>query len=212
MKRLGYIVVGVLVIGTITYLVYEYRADFGLAGPRSRQESSNAEQTNSGLRPAQIVWQTVDRTPDGFTVQMPADASETQIPCYSERGVAEQANMIEASLDPETVYAVAWADNPPVERAAGEDTEKTLDMARNGALGRTQSALLSESRNSRDGYPSRDFSGRNGGGGILNARLILAGTRLYMLIAVFPTASARRDEDVNHFFDSFSLTTAPRSN
>ena len=80
-------------------------------------------------------------------------------------------------------------------------------MARDGALGRTQTTLLSESRDNRNGYPSRDFSARNAGGGILNARLILAGNRLYLLIATFPAASARRDEDVNHFFDSFSLTT-----
>jgi len=32
-----------------------------------------------------------------------------------------------------------------------------------------------------------------------------------MLIAAFPAASARRDEDVNRFFDSFSLTAPPRT-
>ena len=34
--------------------------------------------------------------------------------------------MIEAAMDPETTYAVAWADNPPVERAAGEDEKRPL--------------------------------------------------------------------------------------
>lgn len=192
----------------MAYLVYEYRADFGLAGPRSNQESSNGGQTNPDLRPARIAWQTVNRAADGFKVEMPASASETQVPAYTEQGVAEQVEMIEASFEPATTYAVAWADNPPVERvSSGEGAERTLDMARDGALGRTQTTLLSESRDNHNGYPSRDFSARNAGGGILNARLILAGTRLYMLIATFPAASARRDEDVNHFFDSFSLTT-----
>jgi len=103
---------------------------------------------------------------------------------------------------------VAWADNPPVERAASEDPEKTLDMARNGALGRTQTSLISESRGETDGHASREFLARNAGGGILNGRLILKGTKLYMLIATFPATSARREEDVKAFFDSFSLTTA----
>ena len=142
---------------------------------------------------------------------MPSGASEAQIPSYTGSGVVEQVEMIEAQVDPDTSYSVAWADNPPVERAVSEDIEKTLDMARNGALGRTQTTLLSESRSNRDGYPEHDFSGRNAGGGILDARLILAGTRLYMLIAAFPAVSARRDEDVNRFFDSFSLTAAPRT-
>jgi hypothetical protein len=193
------------------YFFYAYRADLGLTGFHAGRQNPGAEQANPGLRPAQIVWQTVDRTPDGFKVQMPAGASEAQIPAYTGQGVAEQVNMIQASVDPETTYAVAWADNPPVEQAAGEDIEKTLDLARNGALGRTQTTLISESLSNRGGYPAHDFSGRNAGGGILDARLILAGTRLYMLIAAFPAASARRDEDVNHFFDSFSLTAAARA-
>ena len=101
---------------------------------------------------------------------MPAGASETQIPAYTGSGVVEQVEMIEAQVDPDTTYSVAWADNPPVGRAASEDIEKTLDMARNGALGRTQTTLISESRSNRDGYPAHDFSGRNAGGGILDAR------------------------------------------
>lgn len=196
----------------MAYLVYRYRADLGMGGPSSSQESSNAEQTNPGIRPAQIVWQAADRTSDGFRVEMPAGASETQIPAYTGQGVVEQAEKIEASLDSETTYAVAWADNPPMERVAGEDIEKTLDLARNGALGRTQTTLLSESWRDHETYSSLDWSARNAGGGILNARLILAGTRLYMLIAAFPSAGARRDMDVNHFFDSFSITQMPGAN
>jgi hypothetical protein len=81
-------------------------------------------------------------------------------------------------------------------------------MARDGALGRTQTTLVGESRGDCYGYPSRDFPARSASGGILNARLVLAGTRLYLLVATFPNAAARRDDDVNRFFASFSLTSA----
>ena len=64
---------------------------------------------------------------------------------YTGSGEVEQVEMIEAQVDPDTTYAVAWADNLPVERAASEDAEKTLDMARDGALGRTRTSLISES-------------------------------------------------------------------
>ena len=142
---------------------------------------------------------------------MPAAVSETEIPAYNADGGAEQVPMIEASIDsssggPETTYAVAWADNPPVEQAAGEDQEKTLDMARDGALGRTQTSLVSESRREIDGHVSREFVARNARGGILNGRLILAGTHLYMLMATFPGTEEWREEDVNRFFESFKLT------
>jgi len=118
--------------------------------------------------------------------------------------------MIEAAVDPDTTYAVAWADNPPVEQAAGEDQEKTLDMARDGALGRTQTNLVSESRREIDGHVSREFVARNAGGGILNGRLILAGTHLYLLMATFPRTEEWREEDVNRFFESFKLTAVPQ--
>jgi hypothetical protein len=139
---------------------------------------------------------------------MPVSPSETQIPAYTDHGVVEQVPMIEATVDPDTTFAVAWADNPPVEQAAGNDGETTLQMARDGALGRTQSSLVSQSAHDHDGYKIRDFMARNAGGGILDGRLILAGTHLYMLLATHPSASARRDVDVNRFYDSFSVTSA----
>ena len=162
---------------------------------------------NPGAHSDQAAWQTVDRSADGFKVQMPAAASETPVSAYTGSGVVEQVEMIEAQVDPDTTYAVAWGDNPPVERAASEDPEKTLNMARDGALGRTQTSLISESRGEIDGHTSYDFLARNAGGGILNGRLILKGTKLYMLIATFPNTGARHEEDVKAFFDSFKLTT-----
>jgi hypothetical protein len=197
-KRPLTLVFGIVLIGVIGYLVYEYRGDFGLGG-----------QGNQGARGGE-GWQTIDRSADGFKVQMPSAPSETEIPAYTGSGVVEEAEMIEAQVEPETTYAVAWADNPPVERAAKEDAERTLDMARDGALGRTQTSLVSESHGERDGYASRDFAACNADGGILDARLILKGRRLYMLIATFPDTSARNDEDVHRFFESFSLTGAPQ--
>lgn len=200
MKRPFSLVFGILLIGVVAYLLWEYRADFGLGGRGG---------ANPGAGP---TWQTVDRSADGFKVQMPsATVSETEIPAYTDHGVVEQVPMIEATVEaqngePGTTYAVAWADNPPVEQAASEDAEKTLNMARDGALGRTQTSLVSESNHDRDGYRIRDFMARNAGGGILDGRLILTGTHLYMLMATFPGTEEWREEDVHHFFESFKLT------
>lgn len=210
MTRPVKLVASVLFLGAIAYLGYTYRADIGLSGRLGGSEGSNGGPP-SGQNSSSAAWQTVDRTPDGFKVEMPANATQTQIPAYSGQGALEPVKMIEASADSETTYAVAWADDPPVERAGtGEGAEKTLDMARDGALGRTQTALIGESRDSHYGYPSRDFSARNANGGILNARLVLAGTHLYMLVATFPSVGARRDQDVNRFFSSFNLMSAAR--
>jgi hypothetical protein len=72
-------------------------------------------------------------------------------------------------------------------------------------MARTQTSLISESATTVAGFPGRDFSAGNAGGGILNSRLVYASPRLYMLIASFPSESARREEDVLRFFNSFQI-------
>ena len=76
---------------------------------------------------------------------------------------------------------------------------------------RTQTTEVSEVRSNPGGSPGRDFVGRNAGGGVLNARLIYAGQRLYLLSATFPSVAARRDEDIARFFNSFALTARSRT-
>lgn len=207
MRRLIYIVLILIVVGAIAYFVYDHRAWLGLGGTGGGVPT---EETNTDLLPAHVSWHAVDRIQDGFTIDMPSDTSEIQIPAYNVKGGAEEMDMLVAAPNAETTYGVAWDDNPPVERASGEVVEQTLDNARDGALARTQTTLMAESKANYQGFPARDFSGHNQSGGMFNARLILAGKKLYMMIVAFPAASARRDEDVNHFFDSFKLASTAR--
>jgi hypothetical protein len=206
-KRWHYIVLLVILILACVY-VYRRRVELGLVSPASSgaDETSSTDQGDTMPRPAHIVWQNLDRTPDGFKVEMPTDVKEIQIPAYNERGGADQVSMIFANPNAETTYSVVWDDDPPVARVNGMVPDRTLDSARDGALARTQTTLVSETMNSQQGRAEREFSARNVGGGVMNSRLVFAGTRLYMLIAAFPAASARRDEDVRRFFNSFVLT------
>lgn len=203
-RRLVTLILGVVAIAAILFVLNHFRASLGLAGAQYKGNAGGVAANPS----AHITWQTVNRASDGFQVEMPAHASQTSVPAYGEQGVQEPVNVIQASVDSETTYAIAWADNSPVDSAGQQDAQKTLDMARDGALARTQTALVSEVQNTRNGYPERDFQARNAGGGLLDARLILAGNRLYMLIATFPSANARREEDVKRFFNSFTLSSA----
>ena len=209
-KRWYYIVIGVIVLGGAVYM-YLHRQELGLVAPAGSSTpitdgSSSVNQGGVPAAPAHIVWNSVSRPKDGFQLEMPVDSKEIQIPAFNESGGTEQVQMLYSYPDASTSFSIAWADEPPVERVSGNSADKTLDTARDDSLARTQATLIGETRTNKLGYPARDFSGRNDGGGIFNARLILAGHRLYMLIAAFPSASARRNEDVNHFFDSFHIT------
>jgi hypothetical protein len=197
---------GIVVLG-IGYVVM-HREELGLTGahPIGADDARDLkEPVESSARPATIVWQKVDRSSDGFKVEMPADVKEIQIPAYNESGGTEQVNMIFANPDAETTFSVAWEDNPPVARVNGHVPDRTLEMAETGALARTQTTPVNESANTTQGFPGRDFASRNSGGGVMNSRLIYAGSRLYMLIAAFPSVGARRNRDVTRFFNSFTV-------
>jgi len=201
----AYILLAVILILGAVY-VYRHRVDLGIVSPAGKD---NEESTSSGIpasaRPANIAWEAVDRTSEGFKVEMPVEIKQIQVPAYNFQGGAEQVDMIYSYPNPETCFAVAWADEPPVERANSDVPDKTLDMARDDAMQRTETTLVSETPLNQQGFPARDFSARNLGGGVFNARLILARKRLYMLTATFPSVDARREQDVIRFFNSFSV-------
>jgi hypothetical protein len=203
-----FVLIGILIVGLV--YIYLHRQELGLTGPHSfgAGYARDGEPACPEDHPATIVWQKVDRTPDGFKVEMPTDVKEIQIPAYNERGGTEQVDMIFSNPDAETTFSVAWADNPPVARVNNRAPDRTLEMARDDAVARTQTTLVSESASNTQGFPGREFAARNTGGGILNSRLIYAGSRLYMLIAAFPSVSARRDRDVTRFFNSFTITSS----
>jgi len=203
---IGLAAVAVLGIG---YIVM-HREQLGLAGagPIGADDNRDRETTAPKAHPATIEWQKVDRAADGFRVEMPADVKQIQIPAYTETGGTEQMDMIFSNPDAETTFSVAWEDNPPVARASNQAPGRTLEMARDGAVARTQTTLVNEAPNNSQGFPGRVFEARNSGGGVMNSRLIYAGSRLYMLIAVFPSVKARRDRDVERYFNSFTITSA----
>lgn len=212
MKRWQYIVlIGVVLAGLWVYL---HRKDLGLVSPRS---SESGESAGAGLSlgspyssPARINWETVDRSLEGFRVDLPTGHQEKHIPAYNEKNVAEQVTMLYSNPDAETTYAISWADNPPVARTAERSPDRILDMARDNALAKSQTSLVSESRVNVGSYPARDFSARNAGGGVMSTRLIYTGQRLYMMTAAFPSDHARSDQDVARFFNSFGFTGSNR--
>ncbi len=154
---------------------------------------------------AELEWRPVEDASIGFKVEMPGDPQRVVVQATSETGGNEPISMLLVKPDSDRTYAVAWAEKPPVARMNDLVPDKTLDQARDGALNRTQTTLVSEIRSNPQGYPGRDVVAHNVGGGILDTRLIYAGPRLYMLIATAPSAAARHEQDVIHFFNSFAI-------
>lgn len=201
------VAVGVVGIGALLYL---HRQDLGMSGPHGF--GSNATSAYESMLPAEghpprISWTAANHPELGFKVEMPADAKQIEVPSYGEKGGSESVNMLYANPDGGTTFAVAWADNPPVVRVNNHAVEQILQAARDGLLERTQTTVINESRSSYGGNPAIDLVARNTGGGIVNARLLYSGNRLYMLVATFPSMGARREQDVLRFYNSFTTST-----
>jgi hypothetical protein len=219
-KNWPYILIVLIVVAGAGYLVYSDRQRLGLghrlgATPSSESADASAPGADAApsldaMKPSKLKWRSVPRPDDGFTVALPEGSRNSEAPALNETGGSEPVKILESHSGDNTVYAVMWQDNPPVARVNKNAPDRALDQARDGMLARTQTTLVSEIRIRPGGSAGREILAHNAAGGILNARLIYIQTagakdRLYTLLALFPTASARREQDVNHFFDSFVM-------
>jgi hypothetical protein len=197
MKRWQVIALVVALVGVGAYF-YFYRG----FRPGVTHVGSGASDGGSSGTPTR--WQFISRPDDGFRLEMPSEPKETQVPAYNEMGGSEPVKMLYSSLDADTMFAIAWGDNPPVARVNNRATELTLDQARDGMLARTQTTLMSENKTIANGFPARDITAKNAGGGFLDARFVLVNDRLYTLMALYPSMKVRREQDVTRFYNSFT--------
>jgi hypothetical protein len=201
-KRWHYLALAVGVVAGAVYLYRQSGAPGFSSLRRLWDKSAVADQaSDSAGRPD---WQVVDRSDDGFKVELPGDPKDLQVPAYNEVGGAEPVHMLIAAHGDDTNFAITWQDNAPVLRSSDFSPDRTLHAARDGMLSRTRTSLISESNSVQHGYPSLDVAARNAQGGVLRARLIFSGNRLYMLMALSPSVGAVSDLDVSRFFDSFN--------
>ncbi len=101
-------------------------------------------------------------------------------------------------------YTVTYNDYPP-EALKGADAERILDAARDGGVGTTHGKVSKETKiaKSDKALPSRDLE-IDIQGTTAYARLLLAGNRLYVIMA-YPDGSSGSATRAKQFFDSFKL-------
>jgi len=198
-----YIAVACLLAVVGVILAVRYRSD--IAFLREWLPTRTSEGALDSGASKDVEWRPVDETAQGFKLEMPGDPQQAVVQADNEAGSIEPISMLQVKPEPNRTFAVVWAEKPPVARVNDLVPEKTLDQARDGALARTATTKISEVRSNPQGFPGRDIEARNVAGGILDARLIYAGRRLYMLIATSPSAADRHEEDVTRFFNSFAI-------
>jgi len=198
-----YLITAFVLIGAI--YVWKYRSDLHFIREWIPSRTTSGQLASNGEK--QLDWRPVDESDQGFKLEMPGDPRQVVVEATSETGANEPISMLMVKPDSDRTYAIAWAEKPPVARMNDLVADKTLDQARDGALGRTNTTQISEIRTNPQGYPGRDVVSHNASGGIMDTRFIYARPRLYMLIATAPSPAARREDEVIHFFNSFSIAS-----
>jgi len=198
-----YGIVVVVLVGAV-YL-WMHRGSIGNQNGLNTHRYPDGTPESTRIKP--LDWRPVDESVHGFKLEMPGQPQQIVVQATSEAGTPEPISMLIVKVDPDTTFAIAWAENPPVARINEMVADKTLDSARDRAVASTQTTIINESRSTPQGFPGRDFEARSVGGGFLDARFIYAGPRLYMLEATTPSVSARHEEEVMHFFNSFKIAS-----
>ena len=148
-------------------------------------------------------WQTY-ASPDGsFSIQLPAKPSigPTNIPL--EGGGATKANLISAAPNDHTVYMITCIEDPNVGQ---KSPDQTLDAARDGGLRKIQGTPLSQKKITVQGYPGLDVQARARGNSLADFRMVVAGNRLFMIMAVATVEEDREPKTIPRMLDSFKIS------
>jgi hypothetical protein len=147
-------------------------------------------------------WQTYT-SPDGsFSVQLPAKPSvePTQVPLQGS-GTAT-INMITAAPTDHTAYVFTTLEH---ENVGQKSPDQALESARDGALRKIEGTVLAQKRITVQGYPGLDLQARAPGNSLVDMRIVVAGSRLFVIMAVATVEQDREPKTVQRVFDSFKI-------
>ncbi|MCE9562661.1 MAG: hypothetical protein K8U57_11500 [Planctomycetes bacterium] len=155
------------------------------------------------LIPPSTKWQSFDSVRGGFKVEFPAP-SKTNV--GNRFGVsARSGSTTEGTSHRGIEYTVAWSNIP-----GGRNAWVTEDQLFTTAMDEVRRAAPSSEFATREpfkvsGFPARDMVITSVGDGVYVARVVVADSRIFVLVAGGPSATAEH-ADVRRFLDSFTIT------
>jgi hypothetical protein len=138
-----------------------------------------------------------------FTISFPGKPDMSTSTIKTPIGDME-LHVFRASRGGKESYTLTYNDYPP-DSLKGADAERILDAARDGGVGTMHSKVTKETKIAKSDktLPSRDLE-IDIQGTTAYARLLLAGNRLYVIMA-YPDGSSGSAARAKQFFDSFKL-------
>jgi len=101
-----------------------------------------------------------------------------------------------------TAYMCSYAED---ENIGSKSPDEVLETARDGSLSKTQGTVITQKRLTVQGYPALEMQARARGNSLLDARIVVAGKRLYLIMAVATVEQDREVNAIRRMFDSFKV-------
>ena len=147
-------------------------------------------------------WHTY-RAPDGkFSIELPAQPTIETVQVPIEGGGTRPMIIVSAETSKSIGYTCSYIEDETVQ---SKSPDEALESARDGSLKKTHGTLISQVRLTIAGFPALDMKAHTRADSLLDSRTLIAGERLYMIVAVTTVESDREPRTIQRVFDSFKV-------
>jgi hypothetical protein len=148
------------------------------------------------------AWQTYTAPDGSFSIEFPGKPSVEAAEAPAEGGGSRPMTIVSVEPTKSTDYMCSYVEDDTIE---GRSSDEVLESARDGSLRKTQGTLISQERLTLQGFPALNMQAHARGNSLLEGRIILAGKRLYIIMAVTTVEEDREPKTVQRVLDSFKI-------
>ncbi len=164
------------------------------------------ENPSQNLPSDSVQWQEFSSTEGGFSISMPGQPTERELPVRGSNGSASSREFALVLEEGKIFYSVNYADLPMIaEELNPSQINLLLDGARDAAVRNLKNGqLVSDRPIELNGYIGREIEVSNPDGFTAKTRIYWVQPRLYMIVAA-STAETGLNRESERFLDSFRL-------
>ncbi len=149
-----------------------------------------------------LKWQTYTAPDNSFTIEFPGKPTVEAAQAPVAGGGTKPMSLISVKPSTTTSYMVSYVEDDNV---ASKSVDDVLSNARDGSLSKTQGTVLQQNRLTIQGYPAMDIQASARGNSRFDARFVVVGKRLYMIMAAATVEQDRAPKNIQRMFDSFKI-------
>ena len=149
-------------------------------------------------------WETYTASDGSFSIELPGKPTLQNVQAPVEGGGVTPLTLVSVNPTSNTVYMCSYAEDENIEK---KSPDEALESGRDGSLRKIQGTVISQRSMTVQGYPALEMQARARGESLVDSRMIVAGKRLYMIMAVASVQQDREPKTIQRMFESFKIIT-----